>query len=392
MTRASDESDQSKPIVLIVDDTPQNLMVLAELLQSSYHVRAVNNGERALRAAAILPQPDLILLDIMMPDMNGYDVITALKADPLTADIPVIFITAMTEKEDEERGFEYGGVDYITKPFAASTVLARTKTHVELKLARDRLKQENTWLDQEVARRMRENHLVQDLTIRALACLAEARDNETGLHVVRTQAYIEILANALEHHPRFENVLDDGRKEMIIKAAPLHDIGKVGIPDSILLKPGKLTEEEFEIIKTHPLIGSEVFNRAMEQVMASADDLSIDEVPGAFAFLHVADEICLHHHERWDGSGYPDGLKGDNIPVAARLMALADVFDAITCRRIYKDPIPIEEATEVIVAGKGTHFDPEIVSAYLAELDRFKDIRERFAETGEDLDAVPMRP
>lgn len=254
--------------ILIVDDMVQNLSVLGELLQGHYRVRAANSGERALRAASMAPRPDLILLDVMMPGMDGYEVLRRLRADAATRDIPVIFITAMDSAENEEQGLALGAVDYITKPFSPPVVLARVRTQLELKQARDRLSTQNEWLEREVERRMRENVLIQDLSVRALASLAEARDSETGNHILRTQAYVELLARHLADRGGYREALAGDRLELVVKAAPLHDIGKVGIPDAIVLKPGRLTPEEFEIMKTHPQIGADAISRAMEQALA----------------------------------------------------------------------------------------------------------------------------
>ncbi len=367
--------------VLIVDDTPQNITVLGELLHPHYAVRAANSGERALRAVHSDPRPDIILLDVMMPGMDGYEVLQRLHAEKETRDIPVIFVTAMDSAESEERGLELGAVDYITKPIKPAIVLARVRAHLELKHARDRLANQNEWLEREVARRMSENLLVQDLSMRALACLAEARDTDTGHHILRTQAYVDILAHQLEHHERFADALADGRLDMVVKAAPLHDLGKVGIPDAILLKPGRLTPEEFEVMKTHAAIGADAISQAMRDALAAADDNMAAQAPGAFAFLQVAREIALSHHEKWDGSGYPAGLAGDTIPAAGRLMALADVFDALTCTRVYKKPMPIDQASQIITDGRGTHFDPDVVDAYLACRERFAEIATRFADS-----------
>jgi len=366
--------------ILIVDDTPQNLTVLGELLKPHYRIRAANSGERALRVASSDPRPDIILLDVMMPEMDGHEVFRRLRADESTRQIPVIFITAMSATEDEQLGLELGAVDYITKPFNPAIVLARVRTQLELKQARDRLANENDWLEHEVARRMHENILIQDLNVRALACLAEARDNETGHHIVRTQFYVELLARHLVNHECFREALSGNRLAMVVKAAPLHDIGKVGIPDAILLKPAKLTAEEFEIMKTHARIGADAINKAMEQALAGADDNAAEQAVGAFAFMQVATEISLSHHEKWDGRGYPQGLAGEAIPASARLMALADVFDALTCRRVYKEPIPMEQATQIIREGSGTHFDPDVVNAFLACRQKFAEIAERFAD------------
>lgn len=364
---ANDSPGTTYPMrtVLIVDDTPQNLSVLGELLQPHYRVRAVNSGERALRAAVSEPRPDLILLDVMMPGMDGYEVLRRLRADELTRNVPVIFITAMNATADEERGLELGAVDYITKPINPPIVLARVHTHLELKSARDRLANENEWLEHEVARRMSENLLIQDLS-------------------VRTQNYVELLARHLAPHPRFAAALDGVRLSMVVKAAPLHDIGKVGVPDAILLKPGRLTPEEFTIMKTHPIIGADAISKAMSQAIASADVNAAAQAPGAFSFLRVAQEICLGHHEKWDGSGYPAGLSGDDIPVSARLMALADVFDALISRRVYKAAMSLEQTTQIIVAGRGSHFDPDIVNAFLARRDEFAGIASRYADPDPD--------
>ena len=369
-----------KQTILIVDDTSQNLTILGELLQPLYRVRAANSGERALRAASLQPRPDLILLDVMMPEMDGYAVMERLRADPSTHNIPVIFVTAMHGTESEEHGLEVGAVDYITKPINPAIVLARVRTHLELSHARERLAVENQWLESEVARRMRENLLIQDLSVRALACLSEARDNETGLHIVRTQTYVEMLARHLESNERFRDGLAGERLGMIVKAAPLHDVGKVGVPDSILLKPGRLTAEEFEIMKGHATIGADAIDKAMVQAAASAGADVADQVEGAFTFLRVAREIAIGHHEKWDGSGYPAGLAGDAIPVSARLMALADVFDALTTRRVYKPPFELEETTRIILEGRGSHFDPDVVDAFLACRDRFAEISKRLAD------------
>lgn len=373
--------------ILIVDDTPQNLTIIGELLRPQYHVRAVNSGERALRAANTEPRPDLILLDIMMPVMDGREVLRRLREDETTRNIPVIFITAMSASEDEEIGLELGAVDYITKPFVPAIVLARVHTQLELKQARDRLAEQNDWLEREVARRMRENLLIQDLSMRALACIAEARDNETGHHILRTQSYVRILVQHLAEHPRFIDALKGPRSNMIIKAAPLHDIGKVGIPDAILLKPGKLTVEEFDIMKKHPVIGADAINKAIEQALSGAEAAVIEQATGAFAFLRVAQEISLGHHEKWDGSGYPSGLMGDAIPVPARLMALADVFDALINRRVYKPGMTLAETSNIIVAGRGKHFDPDVVDAFLACIDQFAETVTLFPDAPQNQEA-----
>jgi len=369
----------TRSTVLIVDDTPENLTILGETLRPHYRVRAAISGERALHAVTIGALPDVILLDVMMPDMDGYQVLQALQADAATRDIPVIFVTAMDSVEGETHGLALGAVDYITKPFNPDIVLARVRTHIELAKARERLHDENAWLEREVARRTNENALIRDLSLSALACLAEVRDIETGHHILRTQSFVELLAHHLAGHPDYRAALAGERLEIIVRSAPLHDIGKVGIPDSILLKPGRLTSAEFEIMKKHPVIGADAITRAMAQ---AANSRSGDgALPGgAFAFMETAREIALSHHEKWDGSGYPAGLQGRQIPVSARLMALADVFDALSSRRVYKEPLGPEDVTRIIVAERGRHFDPVIVDAFLELRPAFAEVAQRFAE------------
>ena len=372
---------RSDKTILVVDDTGENLTVIGGLLQPFFRVRVANSGMRALKVARSDPRPDLILLDVMMPEMDGYAVLAELRQDPYTRDIPVMFVTAMDGDQDEEYGLSLGAVDYITKPVRPAILLARVRTHLELKDARDWLRDQNGYLEGEVSRRMRENDLIKDVSLNALALLAEKRDNETGNHLYRTQAYVEALMQQLQDHPRFRHALSAAQRQLIAKAAPLHDIGKVGIPDQILLKPARLTPEEFEIMMTHSLIGAEAIEAAIERVVGG-DRARLDELQGntPLDFLVVARHIALGHHEKWDGSGYPQGLRGDAIPIPAPLMALADVFDALTCKRHYKKAFPLEQAVALLVEGRGTHFDPDVVDAFLAIQDRFADIAQRYAD------------
>ena len=364
--------------VLVVDDNPENLVVIGQLLRPLYKVRVANSGQRALEAVGIDPRPDLILLDVMMPEMDGYTVLMRLKQQPTTADIPVIFVTAMDGDADEQRGLELGAVDYVTKPVKAPLLLARVHTHLELKRSRDWLAAQNAFLDAEVHRRMLENELVKETSLHALALLAEKRDNETGNHLHRTQAYVATLIRKLRHHPRFQAALANPADcQRIVRAAPLHDIGKVGIPDAILLKPGKLTPEEFEIMKTHAAIGRQALQEAVERVKERFPDSGSGQ---ALAFLDIAMEIAGGHHEKWDGSGYPQGLAGEAIPLSARLMALADVFDALMSRRHYKEAFPQDQVLDIIRQGRGRHFDPDVADAFLSSVDEFLDIYRRFVD------------
>ncbi len=365
--------------VLVVDDTADNLTLLSDLLKDAYRVRVANSGEKALRILSSGNPPDLVLLDIMMPGMDGYTVLRKLKELPGTADVPVIFLTALSEEDDERIGLELGAVDYITKPISPSIMLARVRTHLQAKAARDFLKDKNEFLEDEVARRMRELAAVQDVTIMAMASLAETRDNETGNHIRRTQHYVRVLAQHLANHPRFSAVLTPEDIPLLFKSAPLHDIGKVGIADRILLKPGKLTPEEFEDMKRHPALGRDAIMAAEKQL----------DTP--VSFLRHAREIAYCHHEKWDGSGYPQGLAGDTIPVSARLMALADVFDALISRRVYKPPFDMEKSVEIIRQGRGSHFDPDVVDAFLDNLQTFRDIADRYADSEETLEETRSR-
>jgi len=351
----------------VVDDTPDNLTLMSGLLRDRYKVKVANSGTKALQLVRD-QQPDLILLDIMMPDMDGYAVIRELKALPNARHIPVIFLTAKSEIEDERFGLELGAVDYITKPISPPVVLARVHTHLQLKLAADFLRDQNSYLEAEVARRTGEVQAIQDVTIMAMASLAETRDNDTGFHIRRTQHYVRVLAEALRKLPKYEEILTDKVIELLFKSAPLHDIGKVGIPDSILLKPGKLTDEEFQQMKTHTLLGVEAIERAEQELGMPVE------------FLHYAKEIARSHQEKWNGSGYPDGLSGEAIPLSARLMALADVYDALISARVYKPAYPHQQAREMIVAERGRHFDPDVVDAFLAQEEQFLAIAQRWAD------------
>ena len=356
----------ARETVLVIDDSPEILGIVNDLLKREYRLKAANGGEKGLALAAAKPAPDLILLDIMMPDLSGHEVCRRLKADRSTRDIPVIFLTGMNNEADEAEGFALGAVDYIAKPISGPILLARVKTHLAAKSAADFIRDKNVFLVGEVSKRAREMEFVQDVTILALASLAETRDNETGNHLRRTQHYVRALAEYLQRHPRFSLALTRTNIETICKSAPLHDIGKVGIPDHILLKPGKLTTDEWAIMQTHAKLGSDAIEKAERDIKQAECDIETRMV-----FLSAAKEIAHWHHEKWDGSGYPDGLAEDAIPVSARLMAIADVFDALISPRPYKLAIPFKEARDIIAAERGKHFDPELVDAFLEGFDDF---------------------
>jgi putative two-component system response regulator len=372
------EPPARKPTVLAVDDDPNNLNVVGGLLQPIYDVRVATSGQRALELASKAPLPDLILLDIMMPNMDGHAVLAALKSDPLTRNIPVIFLTAMDASRDEEMGLKHGAVDYITKPLHPEVLLARVRTQLELKLARDQLDDRNTWLEMEVARRMADNEAIQNAGIRALARLAEIRDPETGNHILRTSEYVVTLARLLQKDPRYSGQLSERAVLMLGQSAPLHDIGKVGIPDHILHKPGKLNDEEWVVMRTHTTLGAQAIERAEMDAERPLE------------FLAIAKTIARWHHENWDGSGYPDGLANDAIPLPAQLMKLADVFDALITRRVYKDAYKPEVVRQTMKEGRGTLFSPVLFDYFETHFDEFVAIAQRLRDDEGEVDLPGM--
>ncbi|MES9872561.1 MAG: two-component system response regulator [Candidatus Sedimenticola sp. 6PFRAG7] len=334
--------------ILVVDDIPDNIEVLRGVLKPNYTVMAAINGEKALEIARSDSRPDMILLDVMMPGMDGYDVCRKLKEDPKTAGIPVIFITAKDEIENEELGFDLGAVDYITKPIRPRIVLSRVKTHIALY-------DQNRVLEYKVRERTALLNQTRLQIIQRLGRAAEYKDNETGMHIMRMSNYSRLLARAAG--------MDDTWVELLYNAAPMHDIGKIGIPDSILLKPGKLDAQEWETMKTHCDIGARIIGRH------SDSDL-----------LRLARSVALTHHEKWNGSGYPHGLVGENIPLAGRIVAIADVFDALTSLRPYKDAWPVEKAVEWMKSESGQHFDPDLVAKFFTLLPEVRVIMSQYAD------------
>lgn len=356
-----------KQAILAVDDTLANIDVVKGVLSQDYLVQAALSGKIALKIIE-KQKPDLILLDVMMPEMDGYEVCEILKSQEHTKDIPIIFLTAKTQEEDEMKGLSLGAVDYISKPISPPILKERVKNHLILQASKNLLAQQNEILEERVIERTLQLSELQDVAMVAMGALAESRDPETGNHIRRTQLYVKALAIEVAKHEQYRAFLTPDVITSLYKSAPLHDIGKVGVPDSILLKPGKLTTEEFEEMKRHTTYGRDALVAA-EQHINSADN-----------FLVFAKEIAYSHQEKWDGSGYPEGLSGQGIPLSARLMAVADVYDALISKRVYKSAFSHDDSVRIITEGRGSHFEPLLIDCFLAIKDDFNQIALNFAD------------
>lgn len=347
----------SRKKILIVDDSSEAIDALDNALPKYYKRQFALNGEKALNLlTSSVDLPDLILLDIKMPGMDGYEVCNRLKKDKRLKNIPVIFLSALTDTKDKIKGFKNGGVDYIQKPFEITEVQARVNTHINLHELHIKLEQHNKQLNQLVEQKVKEISESQMATIYALAKLAESRDDETGQHLNRVKIICRSIAEKLSPYKDisvdFINTIE--------KASSLHDIGKVGIKDAILLKPGKLTPEEFDEIKLHTTIGANTLREVYQNY------------PNNY-FIAIGIEVAQSHHEKWDGSGYPNGLKGEEIPLSARIMALADVYDALLSKRVYKDSFSLEKTKKIILKGRGKHFEPIIVDVFIDNVEEMYD-------------------
>lgn len=362
--------EHTKNRVLIVDDAPENIWILVEALKDEYTLMVAKDGLSCLRLAHGPNPPDIILLDVVMPGMDGYEVCRQLKEDPATSGIPVLFVTSQNDTGNEAHGLDLGAMDYIVKPFQPALVKTRVRNQIELKKHRDQL-------DDLVRDRTKQLALTQEVTIEAMATLAEWRDPETGGHIKRTQNYVRTLAEYMRALPMYAPLLDENTVEWLYLSAPLHDVGKVSMPDSILLKPGRLTPDEFEKMKMHTIHGRDALAAAERKL-------------GGNSFLQIARDIAYCHHERWDGKGYPRGIAAEEIPLSARLMSVADVYDALLSKRVYKPSLPHDKVTEIIVAGMGTQFDPTVVEAFLAVKDTFRDIAAKFEDPDTPQEGVPL--
>ncbi len=364
------ENQTQNQTILIVDDDPDMLDLLCDVLED-YPCDTATNGDAALEKAASPNPPDLIVMDVLMPGLDGYEICRQLRANSATRNIPVIMVTGMTQEKDAAKAFEVGAVDYIAKPISPVVVRARVHMHLQLTSMRNDLRKQHETVNKKTKMRTRELEMTHEATILSMAALAETRDNETGGHVRRIQHYARALAMHLRHDVQFSPYLNLATIELVYKAAPLHDIGKVGVRDSILLKPGRLTTAEFDEMKRHTILGRDAILKA-------------EEMLGGNPFLTIASEICYTHHEKWNGTGYPQGLKEEQIPVWGRLVGLADVYDALISKRVYKPPFPHEDAVQIIYEGKGKHFDPDVVDAFLVLQNRFRSIALKFADFDEE--------
>lgn len=359
--------NMSAPSILVVDDNELNRDVLKRrLVRQDYAILTASDGYEALRKLAE-NKVDLILLDIMMPGMDGIEVLERVKSDDNLRHIPVIMITALDEIKSVARCIEMGAEDYLPKPFNPVLLMARVSACLEKKQLHDQEQQYTHDLESQVQKQIREIAESQLSTIFATSKLAESKDPETGAHLERMRMYCRILAEDLAKTEKYSSVISDGYIDCIYTASPLHDIGKVGVPDSILSKPGKLDREEFEIMKTHTTIGGDTLR-------------AVDEKHPGNDFIRMGIEIADNHHEKWDGSGYPNGKKGEEIPLSARILALADVYDALTSVRCYKEAFSHEKSRAIIIEGDGQHFDPDIVEAFLRCEEQFVDIKKRYQD------------
>ncbi|EEZ89408.1 conserved hypothetical protein [Vibrio harveyi 1DA3] len=337
----------TKPTVLVIDDTPEHIQIISNVLNEKYQVKAAINGERGLQIALQEPKPDLILLDIVMPEMNGFEVCKRLKSNPLTSAIPVMFLTAQSDDDDEQFGFDIGAVDYITKPISPAILRVRVRSQL-LAYSKSRM----------LAAQVKEKTaLLARNQLEIINCLARAgeyKDNETGMHVIRMSHYSRLLAEAIG--------ADEEWCELLFTAAPMHDIGKIGTPDAVLLKPSRLDEDEWEEMQRHVEYGYEILGKHDSPL------------------LNLAREVVIAHHEKWDGSGYPKGISGEQIPLSARIVAIADVFDALTSERPYKRAWSIPEACALLTKESGTHFDPKLVPVFISLIPEIKKIMARYSD------------
>ncbi len=353
--------------ILIIDDSPESITILGNALPKYYKRKVALNGDQAFKLLSSSEKlPDLILLDVIMPDIDGYELCKRFKKEKKLKKIPIIFLSSLSDVKDKIRAFQNGGVDYIQKPFEIAEVQARVKTHLKLYDLQIKLENHNKQLNKLVEEKTKEVTESQLATIYGLAKLAERRDDETGEHINRVQVYCRLIAERMRQFGLYRNEIDEGFISNLEKASSMHDIGKVGVRDSLLLKPGKLSAQEFEEMKAHTTIGANTLREVAEKYPNNR-------------FIEIGIEITQYHHEKWDGSGYPKGLIGKEIPLSARIMALVDVYDALRSKRVYKKAFPHKKAREIIVNGRGKHFDPRVVDVFIAYEQDFEMIFRKFS-------------
>jgi len=359
---ASPERPAIRGSVMVVDDDPASLKLMEKILQprSRYEVRSFSRGRMALTAASERP-PDLILLDIKMPEMTGYEVCERLKSSAQLSGIPVIFISALNAPEERLRGFRFGVVDYVSKPFQFEELQARVDTHLRLRSLQQKSEKDNYFLQEMVQTQIKTIAGARVETVFAIAKLAESRDDQTGRHLERIQTLCRLMAVGFSELTKYKTTVDSSWIRTLYYSSALHDIGKVAIPDRILLKPGPLTPEEFAIMKTHAALGAQT----LRTLHGRYPDNEL---------IEIGIEIAQSHHERWDGTGYPDGLAGEVIPLRARILAVADCYDAIRSRRCYKPAIPHDETCAIILQESGKHFDPTVTAVFSELAGTFQDM------------------
>lgn len=376
-TAKIDRQYETRPVILVVDDIQENITLLQRLLEpKGYVVSGATTGTEALGSIEEAP-PDIVLLDLVMPEMDGFEVCTRLKRDPRTRHIPVIIVTGLAEHDANVRALEAGADDFLLRPIDSVLLNARLRSSLRSKNLQDenrryqeRLERYNEELEERIRERTVQLERSQHATVFSLARLAESRDPETGEHLERIRSYTRHIATHLAGLPQFKEELNSDFISALYYASPLHDIGKVGIPDRILLKPGRLTPAEFEIMKSHTLVGGETLGAAVVEV-------------GQDPLLKMGQDVAFYHHERWDGAGYPFGKKGTEIPLAARIVALADIYDALTSKRPYKEPFSHEKSKAIILEGRATHLDPDIVDAFITKEPEFIKTRYEHEDSGE---------
>lgn len=368
----------NKKTIAVIDDEQINHIILKGLLSDLYEIHSYLSSNEFFKHLQKLT-PDLILLDIVMPETDGYQ--TIIKINQLFPDnkIPIVFLTSKNEIHDEAKGFQLGAVDYITKPFIPAILIERIKSHLKLIEIQKKLEDQNNSLNKQVEERIREYHMIQDLSLSVIAQIVEKRDLETGNHINRTKLYYQIIIDELKNNSLYQDELKTVDTKQLSKASILHDIGKVAIPDSILMKPDKLTQNEWDIMKKHCEYGNQVIHNALNLIY-NENEIEELELKTLISFFKAASDIALYHHEKWDGTGYPSKLSGNQIPLSARIMALADVFDALSTKRVYKDAWSLTDVIYLIKQESGKHFDPIIVNAFLSRIDDITLIMQRYAD------------